>query len=147
MDDKIEQNIYWLLIRASIPAKQVFMKAGDLFGLTHMQLFTLCLIDKDSETAMNSITTMLGCDASNVTGLAEKLVSNGFIERTECPTDRRIKVIKLTAKGKKTRELIMHELANAKLSSLAGLTETEKETLSKLLIKTVATCQLPKQAS
>lgn len=142
MNDVIEQNIHWLLLRASIPAKQVFMKAGELFGLTHMQLFTLCLIRKDEATPMHTITAMLGCDASNVTGLVEKLVANGFIERTECPDDRRIKLIRLTTKGKETRQLIMHQLAEAKVST--SMTNQEINTLSRLLTKALASCPAAK---
>jgi len=140
MKDDLEQNIYWLLIRSSIPAKQVFVRAGELFGLTHMQLFTLCLIDKDGETPMSEITCALGCDASNVTGLTEKLVGSGFVERTESPRDRRIKLIRLTKKGKQTRESILNDLAGAKLNLLSELSEEEKADLRRLLIKVVSTC-------
>ena len=144
MNDAIEQNIHWLLIRAAIPAKHVFMKAGEVFGLTHMQLFTLCLIQKDKATPMYAITTMLACDASNVTGLVEKLVSSGFIERTESPSDRRIKLIRLSEKGRKTRELIMHQLAEAKVSTLSDMTDQEIRTLSRLLTKALASCSAAK---
>jgi len=140
MKNELEQNLYWLLIRASIPAKQAFMRAGELFGLTHMQLFTLCLADKDGETSMHSLTDMLGCDASNVTGLVDKLVGNGFIERYESPRDRRIKLIKLTAKGRRTREHIMGELASAKLATFTDMTDEELQTLAGLLAKAVANC-------
>lgn len=140
MEDIIEHNLYWLLIRASIPAKHTFMQAGEMHGLTHMQLFTLCLIDKDSETPMHSITIMLGCDASNVTGIVDRLVMHGFIERSEYARDRRIKLIKLTEKGKQTRKAILSNLADAKIDTFANMTLVEKEMLKQLLTKALAGC-------
>lgn len=144
MKDDIEQNIFWLLIRASIPAKQAFAQTGELFSLTRMQLFTLCLIDKEGGTAMNDITRCMGCDASNVTGLVDRLVAQGLIDRSECARDRRIKIIRLTEKGKRTRNLIMQEFASAKIDTFADMTSDEIETLRHLLTKALATCQAPK---
>lgn len=147
MESDIEQNIFWLLIRASIPAKQAFAQTGELFGLTRMQLFTLCLIDKDKGVAMNDITRVMGCDASNVTGLVDKLVSQGLIDRSECARDRRIKIIQLTEKGRRTRNLIMREFASAKIDTFAEMTPEELATLRQLLTKALATCQTPKSSS
>jgi DNA-binding MarR family transcriptional regulator len=146
MKNDDERNLYLLLIRASIPVKQAFIRAGELFGLTHMQLFTLCLINKDGETPMNSITCILGCDASNVTGLVEKLVATGFIKRSESPQDRRSKLITLTEKGKRTREHIMRGTADGNVDLLSALDTNEKATLAQLLTKVLESCPTTKKA-
>lgn len=134
MDNYTEQNPVWVLIRSSIPAKLAFAKAAEHFGLTHMQLLTLCLVDSHKEgPAMQAITTTLGCDASNVTGLVDKLVNLEFLERSESPNDRRAKVIKLTKKGERTRTNALHKLAQNDIFN--SLTSKELDTLVHLLSK------------
>src|SRR5688500_15415390 len=126
MENRIEQSPAWLLMRASIPAKLAFANVAELFGLTYMQLLTLCLVDSCKEgPAMQGITTILGCDASNVTVLVDKLVSQGFLERRESPYDRRAKIITLTAKGKRARQNALH--AFSKIDLFGGLTSEEMD--------------------
>ena len=36
----------------------------------------------------------------NVTGLVERLVESGHVERSSLPNDRRVQIVKLTQKGK-----------------------------------------------
>ena len=134
MENSTEQNLVWVLIRSSIPAKLVFAKTAEHFGLTHMQLLTLCLVNSHKEgPAMQAITTTLGCDASNVTGLVDKLVNQGFLERSESLHDRRAKVIKLTKKGEQTRSNALYELAQSDIFN--NLTPKELNTLIDLLGK------------
>lgn|GEM_PF-254186 len=144
MEKALEQNLNWLIIRASLPAKQVFVALGENYGLTHMQLFTLCLINLDGSTVMHEISKGLRCDASNVTGLVDRLLALGFVERSEHPTDRRIKVIELTAKGREVRGSIMRKLADTAVPGLqSGLSAAEQGTLTALLTKTLQACDAP----
>jgi DNA-binding MarR family transcriptional regulator len=49
---------------------------------------------------MTSIAETLACDASNVTGIVDRLESRGLIVRGAAVHDRRIKTITLTPRGK-----------------------------------------------
>lgn len=134
METNTEQNPAWLLIRYSIPAKLAFAKTAELFGLTYMQLLTLCLVASCKEgPAMQGVTATLGCDASNVTGLVDKLVTQGFLERSESPHDRRTKIVKLTSKGEQTRRAALHEFAQTNIFN--DLTPEELDTLTHILGK------------
>lgn len=139
MENNITQTPSWLLIRASIPAKLAFAKTAEQFDLTFMQLLTLCLVEScqaestGKKPAMHTITTVLGCDASNVTGLVDKLVSLGFLERRESPYDRRAKIIKLTDKGERVRSSALRIFDEG--SFFNNLSPHEIDTLSRLLDK------------
>ncbi len=134
MENHFEQNPAWLLIRHSIPAKLAFAKTAEQFGLTYMQLLTLCLVASCKEgPAMQGVTATLGCDASNVTGLVDKLVAQGFLERSESPHDRRTKIVKLTSKGVQTRSDALQKFAQTTIFS--ELTTEEIDTLARILSK------------
>src|SRR5215831_13644822 len=51
------------------------------FDLTAMQGHTLRMLDPDRPVAMSALAGSLTCDASNVTGIVDKLESRGLIAR------------------------------------------------------------------
>ena len=67
-------------------------------GLTLMQLYTMHAIAEEHRT-MGKMAQAIRCDASNVTGIIDKLVTMGMVTRQEDPTDRRIKTVQLTSEG------------------------------------------------
>jgi DNA-binding MarR family transcriptional regulator len=70
-------------------------------GLTRMQLFALYSISEHVELAMRQVADVMHCDASNVTGIVDRLVAQGLVLRQECAHDRRAKTLRLTTKGSK----------------------------------------------
>ncbi len=73
------------------------------FDLTAMQGHALRSLDPDRPVAMSVLADALVCDASNVTGIVDKLESRGLIERQGAPGDRRIKMLAVTDKGRELR--------------------------------------------
>jgi DNA-binding MarR family transcriptional regulator len=82
---------------------------------------------------MRTLAAMLRCDPSTATFLVDRLEERGLVLRQAAPTDRRIKVIALTAAGKKTRTRLVDGIAAR--SPLARLTAAQQEQLSRLLKK------------
>jgi DNA-binding MarR family transcriptional regulator len=74
---------------------------------------------------------------STATGVIERLVSKGFIERSRSESDRRIVVIRLTDDGKRLAEEIKGSLISYAGQVLNELTEEEKALLLKLVDKVV----------
>jgi DNA-binding MarR family transcriptional regulator len=73
-------------------------------GLTRVQLFALYSIDKHGALGMSQIAGVLHCDASNVTGIVDRLVAQGLVTRKESERDRRTKMLQLTDKGRELAE-------------------------------------------
>jgi DNA-binding MarR family transcriptional regulator len=74
------------------------------FDLTPMQGHAIRVIDPERPVAMNTLAEALTCDASNVTGIVDKLEARGLIARQGAESDRRIKMLVVTDKGRQLRE-------------------------------------------
>jgi DNA-binding MarR family transcriptional regulator len=74
------------------------------FDLTPMQGHAIRLLDPDRPLAMSSLAAEMACDASNVTGIVDKLESRGLIARQGSEGDRRIKMLVVTDKGRQLRD-------------------------------------------
>jgi len=71
------------------------------FGLTVPQ--AKLLHELEAPLAMNQVAGRLHCDASNVTGIVDRLESRGLVERRVRARDRRVKELVLTAEGRSLR--------------------------------------------
>lgn len=134
-NEQTQNNLNRLLLYASLRSKQGLMKLAEEYDLTIVQTFTLCLIDADKPVPMNSISGLLNCDASNVTGVVDRLVAGEYMTRTESKEDRRVKAVALTEKGLKLRDELLQRTAEAQIPGLATLTKEEAQTLERLLDK------------
>jgi DNA-binding MarR family transcriptional regulator len=74
------------------------------FDLTPMQGHAVRVLDPDRPLAMSTLAQELVCDASNVTGIVDKLESRGLIARQGAEGDRRIKMLVVTEKGRQLRD-------------------------------------------
>jgi DNA-binding MarR family transcriptional regulator len=86
---------------------------------------------------MGELADMLCCDASNVTGIVDRLEARGVVERQVVPGDRRVKRIVLTQEGRKVWRA-HHERLMADVPLVAGLTGDERLALHDLLARVVA---------
>jgi DNA-binding MarR family transcriptional regulator len=91
----------------------------------------------DAGVRMGDLAEHWGCDASYVTTLADGLQDRGLAERRPHPTDRRVKTIVLTPKGRSQRAHAL-ELLSEPPSAFAALSATEQRQLRALLRKLVA---------
>lgn len=126
---KLEQS-YLILIRFLMLSKRRLMELGDQYDLTGVQTMTLFLLDEPRP--MHSFKKIYNCDASNVTGIIDGLEAKALVERFEDPTDRRVKTVRLTTKGKRLRStLIKHLTIDSPL--LSKLSPAELTTFTQLL--------------
>lgn len=133
-DARNSDNLYWLLLRVAFQAKHGVVKLADMYGLTVVQLHSLAILDPGAGVPMNRLSSMLLCDASNVTGIVDRLLSAGYIVREENPEDRRVKMIALTKEGEALRNRFFHELNDYQLPSFGELTPTQRDNLKDALL-------------
>ena len=81
-------------------------------GLTIIQVMALYNIQKRPGILMSQMANLLHCDASNVTGIVDRLTAQDLICRQECERDRRAKALRVTDKGDAVIEEIMDALPN-----------------------------------
>ena len=104
-------------------------------GITRIQLYALYLIYERDELAMHELASFMQCDASNVTGVVDRLVSQGIVKRKENPKDRRFKLLELTDKGRGVMAAIEAELPDRIGSNL--LSRDERHTLHTVIQKMI----------
>jgi len=104
-------RFYFSLIEFLVSAKQHMIAIGAEVGLTSVQAITLMLVDASHPRSMGSFCTVFHCDAGNMTGIIDALEERGLVSRQNDPNDRRIKVIRLEAAGKKLQQQITTRLS------------------------------------
>lgn len=82
-----------------------FMDVVEEFELTPPLFAAIKALDEPCP--MRDVASHLSCDASYVTGLADRLESLGFVERRPDPSDRRVKQLALTERGRQVRDKVI----------------------------------------
>jgi DNA-binding MarR family transcriptional regulator len=86
----------------------------------------------DEPRTMSEIASFLHCDNSNVTGIVDVLEEKGLATRRPSERDRRVKLIELTAAGRRVRATL-NEAVERPPEWLRRLSEAEQRTLRDLL--------------
>ena len=86
---------------------------------------------------MRALADELSCDASNATGLVDRLEKRGLLERRSDEHDRRIKRVHLTAAGRRMRERAEAILLTAP-PAIAALSGDDQRTLRTILERALA---------
>lgn len=130
-------TVYQKLITLMVRAKRHMFVICESRDITPVQGMLMISLKPGHGLTMHKAAEMMGCDASNVTGLTDRLEESGFIERTACETDRRVKMIRLTDEGRACRESILTELTQAEVLDMKQLSEAELRALHSTLDKLV----------
>jgi DNA-binding MarR family transcriptional regulator len=125
-----------LLFELFLSHKRRFHEVAKEFGFTPQQAATLLNLEPGRGMPMSALAELLVCDASNVTGIVDKLEARGFARR-EPGEDRRVKVLNLTADGGTMRETLRARIM-APPAWLLGLSRDEQRALRELLERAVA---------
>ena len=106
--------------------------------LSPAQCHLLHLIEPGRPMPMGQLAETLACDASNVTGLVDRLESRGLVRRRPSAADRRVKVLDLTPTGSRLRALLVDRMA-APPDTLRRLSVREQRTLVRILTRLIET--------
>jgi MarR family transcriptional regulator, organic hydroperoxide resistance regulator len=82
----------------------------DELHLTPSQGLALRRLDPERPLAMSTLAEALACDASNVTGIVDKLETRGLIARRGADHDRRVKTLVVTERGRALRDRLIARL-------------------------------------
>jgi DNA-binding MarR family transcriptional regulator len=104
-------------------------EAAAAAGITAAQAAVLMMLSEPQ--SMAKLAEQMGCDASNITGLVDRLEAKKLVVRSADEGDRRVKRIKCTAEGKAAVERFQRDLIKA--SSLAKLSPKARRGLLEAL--------------
>ncbi len=109
-----------------------FIAIAQEFELTPIQIGAIRALDPHEPVPMSDLAGALHCDASNVTGLVDRLEARGLAERRGADGDRRVKMIALTDEGAQVREALMTRMSEPP-AALAGLSAADQRELRDIL--------------
>jgi DNA-binding MarR family transcriptional regulator len=103
-------------------------------GLTPNDAKALATLDSMNGKPMRALADEWGTDASNATWVVDRLERQGLAERRTTASDRRVKLVVLTASGEKTRDEILQAFHEPP-SELLALDRQDLNTLGEILGK------------
>ncbi|APE24899.1 MULTISPECIES: MarR family winged helix-turn-helix transcriptional regulator [Streptomyces] len=109
-----------------------FAAAAAHHGLTSTQAKVLAQLN--SPLPMRALATLLVCDASNVTGIIDRLEARSLVRREPDPADRRVKNVVATDEGRDVIRRVREEM-QATSGALDTLDAEESATLHTLLAR------------
>ncbi len=104
------------------------------FQLTPAQANVLRRLEPGKPLPMSSLADHLVCDASNITGIVDRLEARGLVERRACAHDRRVKELALTRTGAALRARMVERLGQPP-EPIARLSSAEQQALCAILRK------------
>src|ERR1041385_4520647 len=102
--------------------------------LSPAQCHVLHLIEPGRPIPMGRLAEALAGDASNVTGLVDRLESRGLIRRQASSDDRRVKVLELTPAGIRLRSTVLERMTKPP-DILSRLSDDEQRALVRILTR------------
>jgi DNA-binding MarR family transcriptional regulator len=128
----------WQLIfdLGSVHRAQIVAAAAE-YDLSPPLLFLLRRLQPGEPTPMSELATFFGCDASNITGLVDRLEARGILERRIPAHDRRVKQIVLTEAGERLRDDALARL-HTPPEELTRLPQDDLRTLRDILRRALA---------
>ena len=134
MAELLARDVYRLLRSTTAHLKGEFRGKIEEFGITWPQYHALYHIGEEGIPA-NELARELQCNASNMTGLIDRMTEGGWVFREQSERDRRVWLIKLTLDGERLRQAIYPQHWKNIDKRMAVLSSRELAVLKGLLIK------------
>ena len=103
-------------------------------NLTPNDSRALNFLDQAPGHPLSTLAREWGCDPSNATAIVDRLERAGLAERKPLESDRRVKLVVLTAHGAAVKDQLMAEF-RVPPPQLLSLTRVELEALDRILTK------------
>jgi DNA-binding MarR family transcriptional regulator len=129
-DDAQGDEIVWRLLELHRRMHQEFERVAAEFELTAAEAGALRRLDRPY--SMRAFALAIGCDASYVTLLTDRLDALGLVARVPDEHDRRVRQLVLTEDGKRTRQALTDRVL-ATSPALVGLDHERQASLIGIL--------------
>lgn len=132
-----EENIIGLLNKINYIIKSDMIKASKEFGLTPLQLMVLHCIRENKLVTMSDIARHLGLSKSTTSGIIDRMVKQGYIQRERNTQDKRVIYIKPGIKEKELTDKMIENHSEYVAEVFSKVDEKEKnlikDSMQKLL--------------
>ena len=126
-----------LLTCTTLIEGEVRRRLRDDFDVTLPRFDLMAQLDRaPNGMTLGELSQRMMVSNGNVTGLAERLVEQGLLDRRPSPNDRRAQIVSLTAEGRRAFRTMARTHEDWIAQLFAGLDATEIDQLMALLAKT-----------
>jgi DNA-binding MarR family transcriptional regulator len=142
-DHKTELRL-WLrmLTCTTLIENEVRRRLRDRYDITLPRFDLLAQLDRTPNgMTLGELSQRMMVSNGNITGLVDRLVTQGLIKRQPAPNDRRVQIVSLTAEGRRFFRAMARENADWVGEIFSGLNASDIEALMPLLAKTKASAR------
>jgi DNA-binding MarR family transcriptional regulator len=107
-------------------------------AITLPQLWLLGYLLRQRECSMRALADFMKMGFSSVTGMVDRLVKQGLVNRRRTDKDRRVVLVGISPKGRKILGVILKQRRETTLELFESLTAEERSTYLCILEKLVA---------
>jgi DNA-binding MarR family transcriptional regulator len=132
--DALARRVWRAMFEVLIRSAPVRTKSLARRGLTPNDSRALFSLDSRSGRSMRSLADEWECDPSNATWIIDHLEELGLAQRQAVVHDKRVKLVVLTGKGRKTRTELLDEFHQPP-AEFDALARADLEALERVLIK------------
>jgi DNA-binding MarR family transcriptional regulator len=137
-DHKTELRLWLRLFTCKMVIEnEVRRRLRDTFAVTLPRFDLMAQLERTpGGMTLGELSQRMMVTNGNVTGLVDRLVAQGLVERRPSPTDRRAQIVSLTTEGRKTFRAMARANGDWVAELLADLGPGEIDELMRLLAKT-----------
>jgi DNA-binding MarR family transcriptional regulator len=136
-DHKAELRLWLrLLTCTNLIESEIRRRLRDTFDVTLPRFDLMAQLDKNPNgMTLGELSSRMMVSNGNVTGLVERLVADGLIDRRAAPKDRRSQIVSLTAEGRRAFRAMARTHENWIAEIFGELSASDIDTLMKMLAK------------
>jgi MarR family transcriptional regulator, 2-MHQ and catechol-resistance regulon repressor len=109
------------------------------YGISLGDLHAVRVLSRLGESPVSRYGAELGLARSTITNLVDRLERAGLVARVDCPTDRRVTLVRLTATGIQAAEAVAIVAESDVARRVLALDDTDQTALAGLLEQLLAT--------
>jgi DNA-binding MarR family transcriptional regulator len=136
------REAWMLLFQLFRSQRREMMAMKNELQLNPAQVHLLFNLEPGQAVPMSELAESLVLDASYITGLVDRMEERGLLQRQPSPSDRRVKLISLTAEGMAVREMV-HERVSQPPPFIAGLPPEDLVALRDIFQRATQLVQTP----
>jgi len=122
------------LVRGMVRQENNYLTKG---VITPPQVWVLRYLSRQKECSMRSLANFMQMGLSSVTGMVDRLVKQGLVNRRRTEKDRRLVFVDITAKGRRILGEILEQHRTTTLNLFELLTSEERSTYLYIIEKLV----------
>jgi DNA-binding MarR family transcriptional regulator len=129
-----EPPLGFLLVRIGEAVDREFVAALTDIGLKPRHLRLLVLVQRSGRLSQRELAEQLAMDPGNLVSILDSLEADGLVDRPRSQGDRRLRLVGLTAKGRRLLSRALRATAAIDEGVLAALPAAQRERYRKMTL-------------